>query len=131
MRRDIVAVVTGTVIDEKRGIPLAQLCRACGLGVESVVAMVEEGILEPDGRRPGRWRFPADSIRRARLVRRLQRDLGLNLAGAALALDLLDRIDSLHARLRTVNASSPKSTQASPNGPAEQPSPRVMRGTEG
>jgi chaperone modulatory protein CbpM len=33
--------------------------------------------------------------RRVRTVVRLQRDLGVNLPGAALALELLDRIDEL------------------------------------
>ncbi len=102
MRYDIITVLTGTVVDEERGIPLAQLCRACGLSVEAVAALVEEGILEPEGTRRGRWRFPADSIRRARTAVRLQRDLELNLAGVALALDLLDRVEELQARVRSV-----------------------------
>ena len=102
MRYDIITVVTGTVVDEERGIPLAQLCRACGLSVEAVAALVEEGILEPEGTRRGRWRFSADSIRRARTAVRLQRDLELNLAGVALALDLLDRVEELQARVRSV-----------------------------
>jgi len=100
MRHEIIAVVSGTVIDEERGIPLARLCRACGVSAEDVAAMVEEGILEPVGRRRGRWLFPADSIRRARTAIRLQRDLELNLAGVALALDLLDRVEDLRTRLR-------------------------------
>jgi chaperone modulatory protein CbpM len=103
MGRDIVAVVTGTVVNDEQGIRLAQLCRACGLSVETVRDMVGHGILVPTGGRPGRWRFPADSIRRARLVSRLRRDLELNLAGAALALDLLDRIEALQARLGRVD----------------------------
>ena len=102
MRYDIITVVTGTVVDEEGGIPLAQLCRACGLSVEAVAALVEEGILEPEGTRRGRWRFSADSIRRARTAIRLQRDLELNLAGVALALDLLDRVEELQARVRSV-----------------------------
>lgn len=104
MRYDIVTVVTGTVVDEEGGIPLAQLCRACGLSVEAVAALVEEGILEPAGTRRGRWRFPADSIRRARTAVRLQRGLELNLAGVALALDLLDRVEELRARVRSMEA---------------------------
>ena len=104
MRHDIVTVVTGTVVGEERGIPLAQLCRACGISVEAVAALVDEGILEPAGARRGRWRFPADSIRRARTTLRLQRDLDLNLAGAALALDLLDHLEELRARLRATEA---------------------------
>ena len=36
-------------------------------------------------------------------VIRLQHDLRVNLAGAALALDLLDEIDQLRARLRALD----------------------------
>jgi hypothetical protein len=67
MRRTVV-VAAGTVLGEDRDLSLAQLCRACGLTAEAVTAMVEEGILEPRGSRPGRWRFPPDCLGRARLV---------------------------------------------------------------
>ena len=36
------------------------------------------------------------------MASRLQRDLGLNLAGAALALELLEEIDALRARLQAL-----------------------------
>jgi chaperone modulatory protein CbpM len=104
MRHAIVAVATGSVLGEDREIPLAQLCRACGLSLEVVFSMVEEGILEPAGARPGRWRFPADSVRRARTAVRLQRELDLNLAGVALAVELLDRVERLRARVRALEA---------------------------
>jgi len=104
MRHAIVAVATGSVLGEDPEIPLAQLCRTCGVSVEVVVSMVEEGILEPAGTRPGRWRFSADSVRRARTAVRLQRELDLNLAGAALAVDLLDRVERLRARVRALEA---------------------------
>jgi len=105
MRHDIVTVVTGSIIDDDRGIPLAQLCRVCGLPADEVMALVEEGILDPQGNRPGRWIFPAGSIRRTRTAKRLQRDLEINLAGAALALELLDRIELIQARLRGADSS--------------------------
>ena len=104
MRHAIVAVATGSLVGEDRGISLAQLCRACGLSVEAVCAMVEEGILEPVGSRPGHWRFPADSIRRARAAVRLQRDLALDLAGVAVAFELLERLERLRARVRALEA---------------------------
>ena len=64
--------------------------------------MVEHGILEPTGKRGGHWCFPASSMRRTRITLHLQRDLGVNLAGAALALDLLERIEEIDARLRAM-----------------------------
>jgi chaperone modulatory protein CbpM len=37
----------------------------------------------------------------------LQRDLGVNLPGAALALDLLERIDEMEAQLRQMQTPDP------------------------
>jgi len=37
---------------------------------------------------------------------RLQRDLGVNLAGIALALDMLDEIDKLRGRLQRIDPES-------------------------
>lgn len=94
----------GQVLDEETVVTLVQLCRSCDVRGEHVEAMVEQGILEPSGRRGPHWCFPSSSLRRTRVTLHLQRDLGVNLAGAALALDLLERIDELKARLRAIGA---------------------------
>ena len=88
------------LLDEQTLFTLAELCRSCGVEADFIEALVEEGILEPAGRRGRHWCFPARSLRRTRVTLHLQQDLGLNLAGAALALDLLERIEDLEARLR-------------------------------
>lgn len=90
------------VLDEATQLSLGELARACGLQVEIVMQMVEVGLLEPRGRGPLRWRFPASAVARARAAVRLQRDLELNLAGAALVLDLLDEIRALRARVEAL-----------------------------
>jgi len=90
------------IIDEQTIFTVAELCRACAVEAEVIEALVEQGILEPAGRRGRHWCFPASSLRRTRITLQLQRDLGVNLAGAALALDLLERIDELDARLRAM-----------------------------
>jgi chaperone modulatory protein CbpM len=96
--------LSGQILDEETEITLVQLCRSCDVRGELIEAMVAQGILEPSGRRGRHWCFPTSSLRRTRITVHLQRDLGLNLAGAALALELLDRIDELNARLRTAGA---------------------------
>jgi chaperone modulatory protein CbpM len=96
--------LSGQILDEETEITLIQLCRSCDVRGELIEAMVEQGILEPSGRRGRHWCFPPSSLRRTRITMHLQRDLGVNLAGAALALELLDRIDALNARLRTAGA---------------------------
>jgi chaperone modulatory protein CbpM len=92
-------VLTGEALDEDSEITLLQLCHSCSVTAETVEALVEHGILEPAGRRGRHWCFAAPSIRRVLVAQRLQRDLGVNLAGAALALDLLERIARLEAAL--------------------------------
>ncbi|GAA5525543.1 chaperone modulatory protein CbpM [Microbulbifer aestuariivivens] len=92
--------VSGTLFDEQRLLSLSELCRACELPAEVIVALVEEGVIEPTTAKRAQWRFSAVSIRRVRRVRSLERDLGVNLAGAALAIELLEEIERLRARLR-------------------------------
>ena len=94
--------LSGIVLDEDSALSLADLSRACHVRVEWIVELVDEGILEPRGESTARWQFAGTSLRRARTVRRLQRDLDINLAGAALALQLMDEIESLRTRLHRV-----------------------------
>ena len=74
--------------------------------------LVEEGVIEPRG--PGRpqWRFAATTVVRVEKARRLQNDLGVNLPGVALALQLLDRIDALESRLRSALVARPEPDDA-------------------
>ena len=88
------------VIDEQTTLTLVELCRCFAVEAEHIEAMVEEGILEPVGRRGEHWYFAASSLRRTRITLHLQRDLGVNLAGAALAIELLERIDELNRGLK-------------------------------
>ena len=92
--------LSGSIFDEVTEITVVELCRVCAIDITLVDEMVGEGILEPCGGRRDEQRFPYSCVRRTRTVINLQRDLGLNLAGAALALDLLDRIENLRSQLR-------------------------------
>ena len=46
------------------------------------------------------WHFSGAALRRVRRALRLERDLELNLAGVALALDLMDELEQLRNELR-------------------------------
>ena len=90
------------ILEESGEITLAELSRTCRVHAEWVVELVEEGVVEPLPAQGRQWRFSAASIVRVQKANRLQRDLGVNLAGTALVLDLLDKIEALEARLRGV-----------------------------
>jgi chaperone modulatory protein CbpM len=89
------------ILEEQHDLTADELCRACSAGLEALVALVEEGVIVPSGSEPMGWRFTGVQLRRARVAVRLQRDLGVNTAGAALALQLMDELDELRARLRS------------------------------
>ena len=79
---------------------MEDLCRSCVTGRETILSMVEEGILSPVDRSGVSWRFTGISVKRAKKAARLQRDFDLNMPGVALALELMDEIDRLRDRLR-------------------------------
>ena len=49
---------------------------------------------------PTEWRFSGAQLRRARIALRLERDLGVNAAGVALALELLEELEQLRRERR-------------------------------
>ena len=96
--------LSGTVMDDAMELTLDEVCRACATHAEMITRMVEEGLLEPRGGEPATWRFPGTTLRRIQITVRLQRDLQIDLAGVALAVDLLDEIHELRARVRTLES---------------------------
>lgn len=97
---NLLKLLSGEIFEEEIELSLADLCRACQLPAERVFELVEQGVIEPIGRDPARWRFRGISVRRVRCAQRLEQDLGVNVAGAALAIDLLEELERLRARLR-------------------------------
>lgn len=90
------------VLDESLALSLAELCRSCSVRAETVIALVEEGLLEPRGSTPAQWTFSGPALRRLQIALRLQQDLHINPPGAALAVELLDEIERLRERLRVL-----------------------------
>jgi len=95
--------LTGLLLDKGCTLTLGELSRACMVSAEWIVELVDEGILEPVGQDIAHWRFSGPSLRRALVVMRLQRDLTINLAGAALVLDLMDEIETLRTHLHALD----------------------------
>ena len=89
--------LTGQVLEDYDLVTIGDLCRSCTVEIETVTLLVDEGILDPVGNDVETWQFTVTSLRRVKTAIHLQRDLGVNLAGAALALELLDRIAELES----------------------------------
>ncbi len=85
--------LTGHVVEEQTDLSLEEISVICAVEQRRIVELVEEGVLETVS--VSEWKFRGNVLRRARIALRLQRDLGVNPAGLALVLELLDRIESL------------------------------------
>jgi chaperone modulatory protein CbpM len=90
-------VLVGHIVEEGEGLSLDQLCEVCAVGRHEMLQLIAEGVLEEQPTTVSR--FSGTSLRRARLAIRLQRDLGVNVAGVALVIDLLERIAILEHRI--------------------------------
>lgn len=107
MTKHPVKAVSGEVIEV---VTLEELCQSCGVQSNWVVELVEEGILDPKGPEPTAWRFSAISITRTRVAWRLQHDLGVNQAGIAIALNLMEERQELHVQLQRMERSSDRAS---------------------
>ena len=101
-RRELDRVLSGRILEEEIQLSLGDLSRGCAVQAVRIIELVDEGILEPQGRDPREWRFPGSSLQRARAALRLQQDLEVNLSGVALILDLLEQMEQMHTRLRVL-----------------------------
>lgn len=75
-----------------------ELATRCGVELTFVEQLVEHGIIE--SRSEDGTQFPREVTLRVHRCLRLQRDLGVNLEGAAVIFQLLDQIELLEHELR-------------------------------
>ncbi|MBA3536639.1 MAG: MerR family transcriptional regulator [Tatlockia sp.] len=78
---------------------LTQVSSSFGISSDKVLEIIEEGIISVEKDEKNQWRFDNEALRHIRTVLRLNHDLGVNLAGAGLALELLKEIEHLRAML--------------------------------
>lgn len=82
---------------------LHEVTHSFGVTTETIIEIVNEGIVQTETNRDNELQFDSDAMRRIRTVLRLQRDLGVNLAGAGLAMDLMEEIERLRQLLAEKN----------------------------
>jgi chaperone modulatory protein CbpM len=85
-------ILAGRIVEEDAELGLDEICTICAVERHWILELVEHGVIET---RSAEWRFSSTALGRVRVALRLQRDLGLNAAGAALALELMARIEQL------------------------------------
>jgi chaperone modulatory protein CbpM len=98
--------LSGDILEEGMEVSVADLCRMFGVEERHIVELVEEGVLGAQGAVSvievdrTEWRFHGAEVRRARIALRLERDLGINVPGVALVLELLEELEQLRRERR-------------------------------
>jgi chaperone modulatory protein CbpM len=97
---------SGDILEEGTEVSVADLCRMFAVEERHIVELVEEGVLGTRGAvsvievDKTEWRFHGTEVRRARIALRLERDLGINVPGVALVLELLEELEQLRRERR-------------------------------
>ncbi len=102
MAEKLESTQTGSIVSDEDGLTLNDLCSTCGLSKEQIISFIEEGIVAPAQAGSAEWQFSEMTVITLHRAKRLERDLRLNPPGIALALDLMQRIERLEARLLRV-----------------------------
>ncbi len=81
--------------NERERLTLDALATSAGLHPALVERFVEFGLLDPVERVGTQLFFDVTAVPRLRMIQRLRCDIGINLAGVAVILDLIDRLRAL------------------------------------
>lgn len=93
-------VLEAHVLGEGDWIAATEICQLCGIGLDAMMELAALGLVAPREGAPGQWQVPATALPRLRVVGRLMHDLGVNVSGAALAVELLEAQRELESRIR-------------------------------
>jgi chaperone modulatory protein CbpM len=88
------------LVGEADWIAASEICSLCRLELDAVIELAELGLVSPRGPAPDEWQLPAAALPRLAVAGRLMRDLGVNVSGAALAIELLEAQRSLERKIR-------------------------------
>ena len=79
---------------------LTEITQCVRIPVETVIVIVDHGIVEPRGQKPEEWQFEPHMLATLRRAIRLQQDLELDWAGIAVALSLIEQLQQLRGQNR-------------------------------
>jgi chaperone modulatory protein CbpM len=88
------------LVGEAGWIEASEICRLCRLELDVVAELADLGLVSPRGCAPAQWQLPAAALPRLAVAGRLMRDLGVNVSGAALAVELLEAQRDLERQIR-------------------------------
>jgi len=92
-------LISGVIIEKSESLTLEEFSYATKTTRELIVEMVDLQLIQPEGKKPEEWKFNSISLKRGRIASSFYHDLGVNMPGVALALELLDKIEYLRQEI--------------------------------
>lgn len=91
--------ITGVIVDETVTISITEVCHKYTLSEEALIEMIEHGLFKSPIAIEKNSQLDVTAVRRLESALRLQRDLGVNVPGAVLVLELSDELEQLRNEL--------------------------------
>lgn len=79
---------------------LTEITQCVRIPAETIIVIVDHGIVEPRGQRPEEWQFEPHMLATLRRAIRLQQDLELDWEGIAVVLSLMEKLQQLRGENR-------------------------------
>ena len=95
-------IVTGVLMDENTTISFVEVCQQYQISEDLLLDMLEHGLISHVTPSIKKITFDLKMLSRIQSACRLQQDLGINLPGAVLALELRDELEQLREELRVL-----------------------------
>ncbi len=95
-------VLEARVLGDGDWIAATEICQLCRIDLDAMMELAALGVVEPRETVPGEWQVQAKALPRLRVVGRLMQDLGVNVSGAALAVELIEARRELEGRIRAL-----------------------------
>ena len=95
-------VLEARVLGDADWIAATEICQLCRIDLDAMMELAALGVVEPRETVPGEWQVQAKALPRLRVVGRLMQDLGVNVSGAALAVELIEARRELEGRIRAL-----------------------------
>jgi chaperone modulatory protein CbpM len=92
-------ILIGVLIEETSSITFNEVCRRYNIPKELLIDMIEHGLFSCQPTSIEQTQLTLNDLHRLESAFRLNKDLGINLPGVALALDLLEEIEKIRKEL--------------------------------
>jgi chaperone modulatory protein CbpM len=97
-------ILAGVLMDEPTTLSIVEVCRQCNISEDVLLEMLEHGLGHLHAVHLKTLHIDEKTLRRLESASRIQHDLGVNVPGVVLVLELLDELEQLRNELNILQS---------------------------